>query len=77
MRMYLEDMDITSDDLDAQMDWDSFASNVLIRWTQTGHKDGSPGSLRFDSDSGLFSVSLTLEYRDGLYYCPTDAFTVA
>ena len=22
MRMYLEDMDITSDDLDAQMDWE-------------------------------------------------------
>jgi hypothetical protein len=38
------------------------ASDVLIRWTQTGHKDGSPGSIRFDSNSGLFSISLTLDY---------------
>jgi hypothetical protein len=43
---------------------------------QTGHKDGSPGSVRFDSNSGLFSIFLTLDYQDGLYYCPTDAFTV-
>jgi hypothetical protein len=53
------------------------ASDVLIRWTQTGHKDGSPGSIRFDSNSGLFSILLTLDYQDGLYYCPTEGFTVA
>ncbi len=52
------------------------ASDVLIRWMQTGHKDGSPGSVRFNSNSGLFSILLTLDYQDGLYYCPTDAFTV-
>ncbi len=53
------------------------ASDVLIQWTRTGHKDGSPGSIRFDSNSGLFSISLTLDYQDGLYYCPMDAFMVA
>ena len=52
------------------------SSDVLVRWTQTGHKDGSPGMIRFDSDSGLYSIIISLEYRDGLYYCPTDVFTV-
>ena len=42
------------------------SSDVLVRWTQTGHKDGSPGIIRFDSDSGLFSITMSLEYRDGL-----------
>jgi hypothetical protein len=51
-------------------------SEVLVRWTQTGHKDGSPGTIRFDSNSGLYSISITLENHDGLYYCPTDVFTV-
>jgi hypothetical protein len=41
------------------------ASDMLIRWTQAGHKDGSPGTIRFDSDSGLFSMTMTLENRDG------------
>ena len=52
------------------------SSDILVRWTQTGHKDGSPGMIRFDSDSGLFSMEIALENRDGLYYCPTDVFTV-
>jgi len=52
------------------------SSDVLVRWTQTGHKDGSPGMIRFDSDSGLFSIAMYLENCDGLYYCPTDVFTV-
>jgi hypothetical protein len=52
------------------------ASDVLVRWTQTGHKDGTPGKIRFESDSGLLSFSITLENRDGLYYCPTVVFTV-
>jgi hypothetical protein len=43
------------------------SSDVLVRWTQTGHKDGSPGMIRFDSDSGLFSIAMYLENRDGLY----------
>ena len=37
------------------------ASDVLIRWTQTGHKDGSPGTICFDSDSGLYSIAMSLE----------------
>jgi hypothetical protein len=52
------------------------SSDVLVRWTQTGHKDGSPGMIRFDSDKDLLSIAMTLVYRDGLYYCPTDIFTV-
>jgi hypothetical protein len=52
------------------------ASEVLVCWTQTGHKDGSPGKVRFESESGLLSFTITLENRDGLYYCPTDVFTV-
>jgi hypothetical protein len=51
-------------------------SKVLVHWTQTGHKDGSPGKVRFESESGLLSFTITLENRDGLYYCPTDVFTV-
>jgi hypothetical protein len=53
------------------------ASDVLVSWTQMGHKDGSPGTICFDSDSGLLSFSMTLENKDGLYYCPTNVFTVA
>jgi hypothetical protein len=53
------------------------ASDVLVSWTQTGHKDGSPGRIRFDSENGLYSISMTLENHEGLYYCPTDVFTVA
>jgi hypothetical protein len=52
------------------------ASDILVRWMQTGHKDGSPGKIRFDSDSCLFSMEIVLVNRDGLYYCPTDVFTV-
>jgi len=54
------------------------SSDVLVTWMQTGHKDGRTGSIRFDSDSGLFSIAMRLEYWDGLYYCPgpTDVFTV-
>jgi len=52
------------------------ASDTLVHWTQEGHKDDAPGRIRFTSDSGLYSISLDLEKRDGLYYCPTDVFTV-
>ncbi len=52
------------------------ASDVLVRWTQMGHKDDSPGTIQFDSNSGLFSITMKLEKRDGLYYCPTNVFTV-
>ncbi len=43
---------------------------------QTGFKDGRPGRLRFDSHDGLCTMQLNLDYHDGLYYCPTDVFTV-
>ena len=51
-------------------------SDVFVTWQQTGHKDGTPSRLRFYSDSGLASMTLALEKRDGLYYAPTDVYTV-
>jgi hypothetical protein len=53
------------------------SSNILTHWQQEGHRVGSPGTIRFTSHSGLFSIMLAHEKRDGLYYCPTDVFTVA
>jgi len=53
------------------------ASNILVHWHQEGHRHGGPGKIRFSSDSGLYAITLSLEKRDGLYYCPTDVFTVA
>ncbi len=52
------------------------ASDTLVHWTQEGHQGDAPGSIRFSSDSGLYSITLQLGKRDGLYYCPTDVFTV-
>jgi hypothetical protein len=51
-------------------------SNLFVTWQQTGHKDGSPGQLWFFSNSGLASMTLVLEWWDGLYYAPTDLYTV-
>ncbi len=51
-------------------------SDLYTTWQQTGHKDGLPGQLRFLSDTGLASISMTLERRDGLYYALTDVYTV-
>jgi hypothetical protein len=39
-------------------------------------KEGRPGRLCFDSHDDLCTMQLDLDYRDGLYYCPTDVFTV-
>jgi hypothetical protein len=52
------------------------ASNMLVHWTQEGHKGSDPGSIHFSSKSGLYSITLSLEKRDGLYYCPTNTFTI-
>ncbi len=53
------------------------SSAILAHWHQVGHCDDSPGSIPFTSNSGLFSISLSLKKHDGLYYCPTDVFTIA
>ncbi len=52
------------------------ASDTLVHWTQEGHKGSDPRSIRFLSKSRLYSITLRLEKWDGLYYCPTDAFTI-
>ncbi len=51
-------------------------SDVFTSWTQTGYKDSHPGSIRFDSAGGFLSMSLRLEYVDGLYYCTSDTYTI-
>ena len=50
--------------------------NVFSSWTQTGFKHSRPGQICFDSHDSLLTMKLTLEFHDGLYYCPTDVFTV-
>jgi hypothetical protein len=51
-------------------------SDTQVHWTQSGHKGDEPGLIKFSSDSGLYSITINLEKQDGLYYCPTDVFTV-
>ena len=50
--------------------------NVFTSWTQTGYKDSRPGSIRFDSADGFLSMSLCLDYVDGLYYCSSNMYTI-
>ena len=52
------------------------SSDVFFSWTQTGFRDGRPGSIRFDSADGLLSMAIDLEYIGGLYYCHSDIYTV-
>ncbi len=52
------------------------ASDTLVRWMQMGHKGTDPGCICFSSNSGLYYITRKLEKHDGLYYCPTDVFTV-
>ena len=52
------------------------SSDMFASWTQTGFKDGRPGWLHFDSHNDLCTMQLDLDYPAGLYYCPTDVFTV-
>jgi hypothetical protein len=52
------------------------ASDVFASWTMTGYKDSRPGAIRFDSYDGFLCMAFGLECRDGLYYCPTDIFTL-
>ena len=51
-------------------------SALFTTWQQTGHKDGSPGHLRFFSNSSLTTMLLALDQRDGLYYALTDVYTI-
>jgi hypothetical protein len=52
-------------------------SDQSFYWTQVGCKDQTtPGSLHFTSRDGQLSMTFDLEYREGLYYCTTDIYTV-
>jgi hypothetical protein len=52
------------------------SSNVFYLWTQTGFKDGRPGTIHFDSADGLLTMHIALDYLDGLYYCQNNVYTV-
>ncbi len=54
------------------------SSDVLQSWHQSGYRDGdgTPESIHFDSHDGFMSMTMTLAREDGLYYCPTDMYTV-
>jgi hypothetical protein len=48
------------------------ASDTFTSWHQAGHMGGLPGSIRFESASGILSMTLSLHSINGLYYCPLD-----
>jgi hypothetical protein len=52
------------------------SSDLFALWTMTGYKDNRPGGIRFDSHGGFISMNIPLVCRDGLYYCPTNIFTL-
>ena len=52
------------------------SSDIFASWTMTGYKDTRPEAIRFDSHDGFLNMIINLVYRDGLYYCPTDVFTL-
>ncbi len=53
------------------------SSDQLYYWTQVGCKDpAAPGCLRFTSRDGRLSSTFDLEYRDGLYYCTSEVYTL-
>jgi hypothetical protein len=53
------------------------SSDVFFSWTQEGFRDPTiPGSLCFTSHDGILSMHFPLRYRDGLYYCDTNVYTV-
>jgi hypothetical protein len=52
------------------------ASDTFVTWHQTGHKGSIPGSIWFESSSGLLLMTLHLHSINGLYYCPLDVLTV-
>jgi hypothetical protein len=49
---------------------------VFVIWQQEGFCDPSiPGKLTFSSDDGL-TMTFLLQYKEGLYYCTSDVYTV-
>jgi hypothetical protein len=53
-------------------------SNTFFYWTQIECKDlTAPGVLKFTSQDGSASMIFNLIFRDGLYYCMLDIYTVA
>ncbi len=52
------------------------ASNTCVTWHQTGHNGGIPGSIQFESSSGLLLMTSCLHSINGLYYCPLDILAV-
>jgi hypothetical protein len=52
------------------------SSDVFVSWMQTGYKDNRPGTIRFNSADGFLAMLLTLKCHNGLYYCPTNIYTV-
>ena len=52
------------------------SSDLFASWTMMGYKDNRPGAIRFDSHDGFITMVINLVCRDGLYYCPTDVFTL-
>ena len=42
----------------------------------TGYKDNRLGVIRFNSHNGFIGMSILLVCHDGLYYCPTNVFTL-
>ena len=52
------------------------SSDLFASWTMTRYKDNRPGGIRFDSHDGFISMVINLVCHDGLYYCPTNVFTL-
>jgi len=52
------------------------SSDIFSSWTMTGYKTDKPGAIRFDSHDGFATITIPLVCREGLYYCPTDVFTL-
>ena len=53
-------------------------SPVFTRWSQEGWSDGRPGTLSFYGDTSPSPLMrITLEHRNGLYYCCEDVLVSA
>ncbi len=46
------------------------------KWQMEGFSNGRPGVLSLYSPSGILKMSIQLTQQDGLFYSPTDTFTV-